>query len=260
MLRRLVVLAALAVFAVVPAMCHRAQAQGPQAQATQAPRSSFTPAQRAEIVEILRNALRTDPSILRDAVMVLQNADSERETTAARQAIATLGRSLTHAPGDPVAGNPDGDVTLVEFYDVRCPYCRRMLQPMAALLAQDRKLRVVFKDIPILGPASVIGARAALAAGRQGAYLKMREAMMTGPADITQDVVKTASARLGLDWERLQRDMADPAIQARLDENIQIAHRLGIQGTPAYIIGDQMLPGAVTVAELQTAIGSIRKP
>ncbi len=255
MLPRLVVLAVLALFSVVPALF-----QSVQAQATQAPRSSFTAAQRAEIVEILRTALRTDPSILRDAVAVLQNADGEREANDAREAIARLGTVLTHTPGDPVAGNPDGDVTLVEFYDMRCPYCRRMLQPMAALLAQDRKLRVVYKDIPILGPASVIGARAALAAGRQGAYLKMRDAMMTGPADITQDVVRAASARLGLDWDRMQRDMADPAIQARLDENIQLAHRLGIQGTPAYIVGDQMLPGAVTVAELQTAIGSIRKP
>ena len=250
MLRRLVVLATLALLAVsLPAL----------AQAPQGPRSSFSAAQRAEIVEILRNALRTDPSILRDAVMVLQNADSERETAAARQAIVSLGNVLTHTPGDPVAGNPDGDVTLVEFYDVRCPYCRRMLPAMAELIGQDRKLRVVYKDIPILGPGSVIGARATLAAGRQGAYLKMRDAMMTGPADITLDVVKTASARLGLDWERMQRDMADPAIQARLDENIKVAHQLGIQGTPAYIVGDQMLPGAVSVAELQTAIGGTRK-
>lgn len=247
MLRRLVALAVLAMLVVsLPALA-------------QAPRSSFTPAQRAEIVEILREALRTDPSILRDAVMVLQSADSERETAAAREAIVSLGKVLTHTPGDPVAGNPDGDVTLVEFYDVRCPYCRRMLPAMAELLAKDRKLRVVYKDIPILGPASVIGARAALAAGRQGAYLKMRDAMMTGPADITQDVVKAASAKLGLDWERMQRDMADPAIQARLDENIKVAHQLGIQGTPAYIVGDQMLPGAVSVAELQTAIGGTRK-
>jgi protein-disulfide isomerase len=134
-----------------------------------------------------------------------------------------------------------------------------MLPAMVDLLRKEPKLRVVYKDIPILGPGSAVGARAALAAGKQGAYLKMREAMMTGPSDITAETVKSASARLGLDWERLQRDMADPALQARIDENLKLARQLGIQGTPAYVIGDQLLPGAVTVAELQTAIAQVRK-
>ncbi len=251
MIRRLAALALLALLA-LPAL---AQTASPLPQG----KNGFSPAQRAEIVEVIRNAMRTDPTILRDAVVALQQAESDRENTVARDAILGLGPALTHTQGDPVAGNPNGDVTLVEFYDVRCPYCRRMLPAMAELLRKDQKLRVIYKDIPILGPGSAIGARAALAAGKQGAYLKMRDAMMTGPSDITTDTVKSASARLGLDWERLQRDMADPTIQARIDENLKLAHRLAIQGTPAYVIGDQLLPGAVTVAELQNAIGQARK-
>jgi protein-disulfide isomerase len=252
MIRRLVVLTVLVLLGALSASAQTASPVPPA-------RGGFTPAQRAEIVEILRNAMKTDPTILRDAIVTLQQAESDRESTAARDAIGSLGRVLTHTPGDPVAGNPDGEVTLVEFYDVRCPYCRRMLPAMVDLLRKEPKLRVVYKDIPILGPGSAVGARAALAAGKQGAYLKMREAMMTGPSDITAETVKSASARLGLDWERLQRDMADPALQARIDENLKLARQLGIQGTPAYVIGDQLLPGAVTVAELQTAIAQVRK-
>ncbi len=255
MLRRLaaLLLAALAALPFAPTAGAQTATPVPSA------RSGFTQAQRAEIIDIIRSALKTDPSILGEAVMALQAAESARENTAARDAIGSLGPALTRTPGDPVAGNPDGDVTLVEFYDVRCPYCRRMLPAMAELLRHDPKLRVVYKDIPILGPGSAIGARAALAAGKQGAYLRMREAMMTGPADITAETVKSASAHLGLDWDRLQRDMAEPAIQTRLDENLKLAHRLGIQGTPAYVIGEQLLPGALPVADLQAAIAQTRQ-
>jgi protein-disulfide isomerase len=134
-----------------------------------------------------------------------------------------------------------------------------MLPVSAELLRREPKLRIVYKDIPILGPGSVVGAKAVLAAQRQGAYLKMREALMTGPAQVDADLVKSFAQRLGLDWERLQRDMADPAIQARLDANLKLAHVLGIQGTPAYVIGDQLLPGAVGLDDLQQVIALARK-
>lgn len=221
--------------------------------------SGFSEAQRREIVDILRQALRSDPSILREAVAAIQADESDRESAAARAAIASSGEALTRVPGDPIAGNPNGDITIVEFYDIRCPYCRRMLPVVADLLKRDLKIRVVYKDIPILGPASAVGARAVLAAQRQGAYLKMREALMTGPAQLDSDAVKTIAARLGLDWDRLQRDMADPTIQARLDANIKLAHNLNIQGTPAYVIGQHLLPGAVSLTDLQDMVALVRK-
>ena len=224
-----------------------------------APASGFTEAQRREIVEIIRRALKEDPTILRDAVAALQAEDSDHDAAAAKAAIARHHDELLATAGDPVAGNPDGTVTLVEFYDVRCPYCRKMLPVMGELVRRDPKLRIVFKDIPILGPASLVAARAVLAAQRQGAYLKMREALMTGTPQIDADVVHAAAQRLGLDWPRLQRDMADPALQTRLDANIKLAHAMAIDGTPAYIIGDELLPGAVGIDDLQKMVALARK-
>ncbi len=219
----------------------------------------FTPQQRTEIVEVVRAALKADPSILRDAIAALQEDESRLQQAAARTAIAGLGEALTHAPGDPVEGNPQGDVTLVEFFDIRCPYCRRMTPVMAELLGHDRNLRVVYKDIPILGASSVLGAKALLAAQRQGGYLKLKDAVMAGPPDVTPDSLRAAAAKTGLDWDRLQKDMADPAVQQRIEANLELAHRLDIQGTPAYVIGGHMLPGALTLADLQAAVAEARK-
>lgn len=243
--------------------CAPAMAQGTPAQSTA--RSSFTEAQRREIIDIIRRALRTDPTILRDAVTALQAENSRSESAAAAAAAATAAaaiaqnaEALTRTPGDPVGGNPDGDVTMVEFYDIRCPYCRRMMPAEAELLKSDPKLRVVYKDIPILGPGSVIAARAVLAAQRQGAYLRLRDALMTGPGQIDAGVVQAAAQHLGLDWERLQRDMADPAIQGRLEANLRLAHALDLQGTPAYVIGRDLLPGAVPLTDLREAVAQAR--
>ncbi len=220
--------------------------------------TAFTAEQRAEIVGILRTALKTDPSILRDAIVALQQDEKNSQQVAARVAIGRAGAALSRGNGDPTAGAADGDVTLVEFYDLRCPYCRKMLPVVADLLKTDPKLRIVYKDIPILGAPSALGARAVLAADRQGGYLRLHDAIMTGPAQITEETVKAAAQKVGLDWDKLRRDMADPTIQARLDANIELAHQLGIDGTPAYIVGKKLLPGAVSLGELQEAVAAAR--
>jgi protein-disulfide isomerase len=129
--------------------------------------AEFTPAQRAEIVSIVRDALKQDPTILRDAVVALQADEGERSQAATR---AAIGRTQLIQPGDPSVGDPNGDVTIVEFFDTRCPYCRKMEPVMDSFLAKDQKVRLVYKDLPILGPASVLGTKALLAAQTQGAY------------------------------------------------------------------------------------------
>jgi protein-disulfide isomerase len=230
----------------------------PQSLATLAGGGNFTPAQRAEIVEIMRAALKSDPTILRDAVQALQADEALRHEAASRAAIAGSGAALAAAQGDQVAGNPSGDVTVVEFYDPRCPYCRRMLPAVADLLRGDPKLRWVYKEIPILGPASVTAAKAILAAQRQGRYAAMHDALMGGTPDITPAVVQADAERAGLDWPRLQRDMDDPAIAARLDGNVALARRLEIEGTPAYVIGTRLIPGAVDESTLREAVASAR--
>ena len=219
----------------------------------------FTPEQRAQIVQIVRDALKTDPSILRDAVVALR-ADSEAHEEADSKArIGASEHALTAAAGDPVAGNPRGDVTLVEFYDPRCPYCRRMLPAIQALIQHDPKLRVVYKDIPVLGPASVLETRAILAAQRQGGYEKMQVALMSNPAQPTDALIRDTAKSLGLDPAKLAADMNGPAVTHQIDANLALAHDLKVEGTPVWIVGDSFIPGAVDQAALESAITAARQ-
>jgi protein-disulfide isomerase len=226
--------------------------------ATGAQATEFTPAQRAEIIAVVRDALKQDPSILRDAVTALQADESERSQVAARAAIAQTQGQLV-APADPVVGDRQGDVTIVEFFDTRCPYCRKMEPVMESFLAQDHRVRLVYKDLPILGPASVLGTKALLAAQKQDAYVRMRDAVMKLPPDTTMPQIETTARALGLDWTRMAKDMEDPSVQAQIDANLKLAHTLGIQGTPALVIGNDLLPGAVDLPDLQKAVTEARR-
>ena len=213
----------------------------------------FTPAQRAEIVGIVRDALMRDPSILRDAINALKSDEGDQQK-------AQLAASRTRLEdGGAVTGNPQGDVTIVEFFDTRCPYCRRMEPVMENYLAQDHKVRLVYKDLPILGPPSVLGSKALLAAHRQGGYEQLRDAIMAGPPQTTKATIKEAAEGLGLDWAQLARDMEDPAIQTQIEQNLKLAQAIGVHGTPAMLIGDTLVPGAVDLPELREAVAAARK-
>ncbi len=218
---------------------------------------ALTPAQRAEVVAILRDALRTDPSILRDALAALQADEDRQHDTAQADVLRLLAGKLVD-PADPVAGNSEAAVTLVEFYDTRCPYCRRMMGVTEELLRTDPGVRIVFKDLPILGPASQLESRALLAAQRQGGYLRLQAAVMRTSAPSTRDSLRAEAERQGLDGAALLRDMDDPAIKARLDANIALAQQIGLQGTPAMVIGARLIPGAVALDDLRAAVTEAR--
>jgi protein-disulfide isomerase len=218
----------------------------------------FTPEQRAEIIAIIRDALKQDPSILRDAVNAMQADDSAKTQATTRAAIAKMQDQLVTA-ADPVAGNPHGDVTIVEFFDTRCPYCRKLEPVMAQFLAEDGNVRVVYKDLPILGPASVLGTKALLAAQKQNGYEKLRDLVMKMPPDTTLPQIEAAAKQSGLDWDRLSQDMNDPSVQARIDDNLKLARALEIQGTPALVIGKDLIPGAVDLNDLRDAVATARK-
>jgi protein-disulfide isomerase len=235
-----------------------AGAQGTPAPSSPMPSgSSFTAAQRADIVRIVRDALKQDPSILRDAVTALQADEASRQAATSRAAISAQHAALSN-PADPSTGNPKGDVTIVEFFDTRCPYCRHLDPTMTQFMQHDPGVKLVYKDLPILGPASLLGSKALLAAQRQGGYDKLRTAIMQAPPDTTIDMIRTMALAAGLDWPRFQHDMDDPAIQQRLDANLRLAHDLGIEGTPALVVGDAMIPGAVDVTDLQRAVAAAR--
>jgi protein-disulfide isomerase len=129
---------------------------------------------------------------------------------------------------------------------------------MSDLLARDHRVRLVYKDLPILGPDSVLGSKALLAAQKQGRYEKLREAIMSAPPDTDKRGIQAIAQNLGLDWERMKHDMDDPAVAARLQANLTLAHELGIEGTPALVIGGNLIPGAIDLADLQSAVAAAR--
>ena len=222
---------------------------------------SLTPAQRQEVVAVMRQALRQDPSILREALAALQAEDSSREAAADDDAVRANRQALDHTAGDPVAGNPQGDVTVVEFYDPRCPYCRAMLPVMDQLVGSDPRVRVVFKDIPILGRGSVLESKALLAAQMQGgdaAYLRLQDVLMHDAAQPTTETLGQDARKAGLDAGRLLTDMGAEAVQARIDANLALAQALHVQGTPALVVGSQMIPGAVELPTLRAAVTAAR--
>jgi protein-disulfide isomerase len=234
--------------------CGMALAQGaPPAAAT------FTLEQRQEIISILREAMKSDPSILRDAITAMQEGQRAEQEKARREALAASHDALFNDARDPIKGNPRGNVTIVEFFDARCSYCKALYPTMQALLQQDGNIRVVMKDLPILGPNSVVASRALLAAQKQGKYEPLYDALMRLRTEPTEQVLQAEAQRAGIDWARLRRDMADPALEARLQANVNLAQRLQIEGTPALVIGGTLVPGAVELPQLQQLIAEARR-
>lgn len=220
--------------------------------------AAFTPAQRGEVLEILRQALREDPTILREALGALDAAEARDRALAATRALATEREALLRNPADAVRGNPRGDVTVVEFFDVRCGYCRQIIPALNEMIRRDPQVRLVLKDLPILGPNSVLAARALIAAQRQGKYGELHDALMALRGEIAEPQIRREAERLGLDWTRLRRDMDDAAVTARIDANLALARRIGVEGTPALVIGDRLVGGAVPVETLLQFVAEAR--
>jgi protein-disulfide isomerase len=219
---------------------------------------SFTEAQRAEILGVLRDALRADPSILRQALEGLEAADRREREGLGRAAIAAHAEALFRDPSDPAIGNPLGAVTVVEFFDPRCAYCKRMRLVVEELLRRQRDVRWVMKDLPILGPNSVLASRALLAAQRQGRYAELHDALLKLREEPAEPVLRREAERVGLDWARLRRDMEEPSIQRRIEANTKLAQALQIQGTPAMVVGETLVPGTVDLASLERLVAEAR--
>jgi protein-disulfide isomerase len=219
----------------------------------------FSPEQRQEIIGILRDALKQDPAILREALQALEAADLRDREGASRTAIAAHADALFRDPADPVKGNPQGAVTIVEFFDARCGYCKQLQPALDQLLRRQRDVRLVLKDLPILGPNSVLASRALLAAQRQGKYAELHDALLKLRDDPAEPVLRREAERVGLDWGRLRRDMDDPGLRTRIAANLQLAQALRIEGTPALVIGDAMIPGAVDLTTLERLVAEARQ-
>lgn len=206
-------------------------------------------ASREQTEAIVREYLLKNPEIIREALAALEAKEAAERTRRTAVRLQSKQKELFLNAVDPVAGNPDGDVTIAVFFDYACGYCRKSLPGLATLLEADPSVRVVFKEFPILSPASRTAALAALAAGRQGKYLEFHNALLASP-DLGDAAIKKIAADLGIDHGQLVKDMADPAFTVQLTKNAALANYLDINGVPAYVINDQIIPGAIDSASL----------
>lgn len=214
---------------------------------------------REQIETIVREYLQQHPEVIVDA---LRAAEAKRREAAREQtsrAIASQREALLNDSTSPVAGAAAGDVTVVEFFDYACPHCKNVAGVVTQLLRDDPKVRVVFKELPILGPGSVVAARAALAAHEQGKYVEMHEALMAEKSGLTEASVMAVAANVGLDVARLKSDMGKPAVQETIQKNYALAQSLGLSGTPAFVVGDDFAPGAVPLAQLKDMVARARQ-
>jgi protein-disulfide isomerase len=230
-----------------------------QAIAQPAPPMSSKAAELDPFEQRVREYLLKNPEVIMEALQVLQERQRAAEAETFKRTIAERRDEILNDPAAPVGGNPAGDVTLVEFFDYNCPYCRRVAPTVVELEEADPGLRVVYKEFPILGPGSEFAARAALAARKQGRYVPFHNALMHATAQVTEQTVIEIAREVGLDTERLEQDMRDPAIEEAIARNLQLANVLGITGTPSFVIGDRMVPGAADFKTLQGLIAEVRQ-
>ena len=186
----------------------------------------------------------------------------EEQKTAAREATQTEIRdkasAIFHDPADLVLGNPQGDVTIVEFFDYRCPYCKRAMPGLMQTLKDDGHIRLVLKEFPILGPNSVLAARAAIASEKQDKYAAFHLALLASQSALDEGTIMSIAEATGIDTKRLIEDMKDPAIDALVKKNYALARELRIDGTPAFIIGDELVPGVLDRPTLEALIKQAR--
>lgn len=212
-----------------------------------------------EAVErIVREYLLANPDVIVEALRGLEERQRADERQRTSLAIRAHRDELLADPDAPVGGNPQGDVTIVEFFDYRCGYCKRVAPTVTQVLRNDGQLRIVYKELPVLGPESTLAARAALAAHGQGKYMALHEALMAASGPLTPDAIMTIAGQVGVDTAKLQEDMQSPEITARLQRNHVLARALGVRGTPAFVIGDELVPGAVDLATITRLVEQAR--
>jgi protein-disulfide isomerase len=206
----------------------------------------------------VRTYLLEHPDVVAEALNQLETRQGEQAATEARAALNSRIDEVFHDPDSPVGGNPNGDVTLVEFFDYNCAFCRQMSPLMTEAEAGDPRLRIVYKELPILGSNSVFAAKAALAANKQGKYVAFHRALYQIRGSVEEGNVLQIAATVGLDIDRMKADMQDAAIDGAIEKTGKLAQALRISGTPGFVVGDQLTTGATDLSTLQALIGKAR--
>ena len=214
--------------------------------------------EKAAFEEMIRDYILENPEIVEEALRKLQQREQAREAERQQQAITQNLEALRNDPNSPVIGNPDGDVTIVEFFDYRCPYCKQVADDLRNVVEEDGDIRLVMKELPILSKESETAAKAALAAQKQGRYEDFHFTLMTDPGSLSETSIFAVAEDLGLDLEQLRADMDSPEITRQLDEVYALAQQIGVRGTPAFVIGEELIPGAISIEIMREKVAAIR--
>lgn len=212
----------------------------------------------ADIKQLALEAILENPQIVIEALAILEEQRNAAQAVAQAEALRGQQEFLENDPNAPFVGNPDADAVIVEFFDYNCPYCKRAAGDVKALLAADDDVRVVYREWPILGEGSVFAARAALAARNQGKYEEMHWGLMELRGRAEEASVLSLARSIGLDVDQLREDMQSEAVNTHIAASEQLAQSLGFTGTPSFVIGDALVPGAVPLAELKQYIAEAR--
>jgi len=196
------------------------------------------------IIKVVRDYLTKNPDILVEMTNELDKRQAAEQAEKQQKVIGDNAEAIFRSPLAHVAGNPNGDVSVVEFFDYNCGFCKRALPDVVKLAQNDNKVRLVLKELPIFGEESEGAAKVALASAKQGKYFEMYQKLFTEPGKADKDKALRIAGELGLDKAQLEKDIQDPEIQKSLDEAKELANKLGLQGTPLFLIGDRSIPGA----------------
>lgn len=224
----------------------------------QNPAFADDPLSEDQIKALALEAIRENPEIIAEALQRLEQLEEERREAQIASALNERRDDLQNDPNAPVLGNPDGDITIVEFFDYNCPYCRRVKPEIAALLEADKNVRLVYREWPILGEGSVFAAKAALAARNQGLYEAFHWSLMALEERANEQSVMRVAEEEGLDVARLREDMNDALIDQHIQLSMELAQALNITGTPTFIVRDAVLPGLVPAQRLMAEISRLR--
>jgi len=219
----------------------------------------LTPEQEKAIQGVIKQYILDNPEVIIEAVEGLRKKQEAMKAEQAKQALDTQKAALYDDKDSPVGGNANGDVTIVEFFDYQCPYCKRAHVALTEAAAQDGKIKIVYKEFPILTEESRIAAVAALAARNQGKYLPFHNALMNAKDRLSADSIFALAKSVGLDVDKLKKDMQSPEIGRALERNMALADALNIRGTPAFVVGKEIVPGAIDVNAIKELVKKARE-
>ena len=222
----------------------------------------FSPDQRKAVVDLIRETLMKNPEIIQEALIELEKRNTVAQAEAQQNAVKSEQARLVDPKTSAVVGNPQGDVTLVEFMDYNCGFCKRAMEDVRTLAKDDPKLKVVIKDFPILGPDSVEASRVAVAAMSQlqgPKYFEFHNRLMGSKGRVNGATALGIARELGADVEKLKKEMDSPATRAVIEDTVALGDRLGLTGTPAFIVGNEVVFGAVGAPALKQKIEAVRK-